>query len=276
MHSSHNEFEFLTQETVRLSESFTHEHEMFLKDDFQRHTEVQPIADQKKIFPNNPGVVYRIISSGNTFSIKGFASHNISESMEELEDGNQSYLRSLKIENNCLDGVSYFELENFDRAEILIDQVFNKRFPTEEDVLCNISDPGFSWWYGRSEDGFRVNFRSHKFMCKGERIKLGPIGDVVIACFRFEKLKEYFKYHLPISEIVLSEKQFTLKSSDFNHPILKELMQLFEKGILMSDSILLCELDETLKYYLLELADIRKFWIEIEAKIETGKNRILN
>ncbi|EQC51753.1 hypothetical protein [Bacteriovorax sp. DB6_IX] len=181
--------------------------------------------------------------------------------------GDKSILRSLKLSEDELDDVRFEEFESVEQAEIVYDQLFNKRFPLEEDILCNIGDPGFSWWYGKSEDGFRINFKSHKLTGSGERLRLGPIGDVVVACLRLNRLKDHFKFHIPISEIVISEKQFVLKSSDTTHPILKELMDLFEKGEIEEESALLCELGLTEKLYLRELAAVRRFWLKIERKL---------
>lgn len=281
MHSN-SEFDFLTQETVRLSELFAQGVNIHKFDDMKFEelliSEEDSESEYEEIIntPNSSGIIFNIFKSGNTFSIRGFAVHSICDAFESLSLEDKHMMKLLKIEASQISSVKYFELDCFERAEIIVDQICNKRFPIEEDVLCNISDPGFSWWYGKSQDGFRVNFRSHKFMCQGLRIKLGPIGDVVVAGVRFEKLKNHFKHHLPISEVVINEKQFVLKSSDANHPILLELMNLFENGVISPDSALLCELDLTLKYYLLELADVRRFWIEIEQEINSENRSLLN
>lgn len=282
-----SEFDFLTQETVRLSELFARGLDIHNFENLESIEKFSEECDSDSLFelnsnlieaslPNSSGILYNIFKSGNTFSIRGFAVHNISDAFESLSLEDSQMMKVLKINANEIPNVKFFEVECYERAEVIVDQVFNKRFPMEEDVLCNISDPGFSWWYGRFEDGFRVNFRSHKFICQGPRIKLGPIGDVVVAGVRFEKLKNHFKYHLPISEVVINEKQFILKSSDGKHPILYELMNLFENGVISPESALLCELDMTLKYYLLELADVRRFWIAIEQEINTGNKSLLN
>ncbi|EQC45389.1 hypothetical protein [Bacteriovorax sp. Seq25_V] len=284
-----SEFEFLTQETVRISEEMrlanmadlnieSYDDELYNEFSLSSHFD-EPIVeseDQRIEYPNKPGLVYTIFKSGTTFSLRGFACESIEEAFDSIYSGEKSFLRALRLNDSELDQIKFFELSSFERAEIVLDQVFNKRFPLEEDVLCNISDPGFSWWYGKADDGFRINFKSHKFMCQGERTKLGPIGDVIVACLRFAKLKEHFKYHLPISELVINEKQFVLRSSDKTHPIMKELMNLFERGEISEESALLCELDLSLRLYLLELADIRRFWIDVEGALYDNNLNLLN
>lgn len=281
VHTS-GEFDFLAQETARLTETLSDsefEREFFLtpseniEDEIEEIEEVAEAVEEVLVdYPNAPGIVYNICKSGNTFSLRGVVTDSIEDSFDSLTMGEKSLLRSLKIDEDDLDAILFEEFSSMDQAEIVYDQLFNKRYPLEEDLLCNISDPGFSWWYGRTEDGFRINFKSHKLTGAGERLKLGPIGDVVVACLRLNRLKEHFKYHIPISEIVISEKQFILKSSDTTHPILKELMLLFEKGEVSEESALLCELGLTDVLYLKELAAVRKFWLKIETKLSEGQS----
>lgn len=277
MHTS-GEFDFLAQETARLAETMSDsefEREFFLNPTEQSQSEIEDDVNEVEEtseaqlvdYPNAPGLVYNICRSGNTFSLRGLTTTSIEDSFDSLTMGDKSILRSLKLSEDELDDVRFEEFESVEQAEIVYDQLFNKRFPLEEDILCNIGDPGFSWWYGKSEDGFRINFKSHKLTGSGERLRLGPIGDVVVACLRLNRLKDHFKFHIPISEIVISEKQFVLKSSDTTHPILKELMDLFEKGEIEEESALLCELGLTEKLYLRELAAVRRFWLKIERKL---------
>jgi len=283
VHTS-GEFDFLAQETARLVETMTDsefEREFFLDSSVGEEmapamSETEDILESSEEelidYPNAPGIVYNICKSGNTFSLRGVVTDSIEDSFDSLTMGEKSLLRSLKIDEDELDAILFEEFESTEHAEIVYDQIFNKRHPLEEDLLCNISDPGFSWWYGKSEDGFRINFKSHKLTGSGERLKLGPIGDVVVACLRLNRLKDHFKFHIPISEIVISEKQFILKSSDGTHPILEELMLLFEEGEISEDSALLCELGLTEKLYLQELASVRKFWLKIERKVTENAN----
>ena len=259
------EFDFLTQETVRISE------EAILREDiaseFRLSSDSENILEEPREFPHSPGILFTIHTSGTTFTLKGFATDSIADSAASVMEGERPLLRALRLEPSEVDRLDYFECDSCDQAEVVIDQVLNKRFPIEEDLLCNISDPGFSWWYSKMEDGFRINFKSHKLVGDGERIKLGPIGDVVVAALRLNSLKDHFKSHMPIKEIILNEKQFILKSTDSTHPISHELMNLFEKGIILDDSALLCELSDSLRFYLKELATTRRFWLYVETQM---------
>lgn len=286
-----NEFDFLTQETVQLSEhlsdtdferefflevnAFDENHSIILNDqentieEFE-NTQEALIEEQDSIldeYPQGPGLIYAIHKSGTTFTIRGYVATSIEEAFDNLTMGDAHSYRALRLEEEQLDLVEFMEFDSTAQAEIVQDQIFNKRFPLEEDILCNISDPGFSWWYGKTDDGFRINFKSHKLVGAGERLRLGPIGDVVVAHHRLAQLEGHFKSHMPVSEMVISEKQFILKSSDTTHPILNELMRVFEKGEIDEESALLCELCPSLRLYVKELAAVRRFWLKIELSL---------
>lgn len=262
----HNEFDFLTQETFNLNtqdifladEDFRNE---FLFGSDSLESESESIAE----YPQTSGFVYNIVKSSSTFSIRGVISDNISETFELANSGDLTTLKSLRIDESEVAATLYYEISNLDLAQVIYDQIFNKRFPLEEDLICNISDPGFSWWYQRSDDAIRINFKSHKLEGSGERLKLGPIGDVCIASILFTRLEKAIEEKMNLLEFSISEKHFIIKPKDRFHRVFEELSLVFEEGELDNDAQILKGLDDTLKLYLIELATIRKFWLHIEA-----------
>lgn len=263
----HNEFDFLTQETFNLNT----QDEILADDDFRNEflfghsneeitEEINPIE-----YPQKCGLVFNIVKSSSTFSLRGVITDNISDTFEAALCGDKSTLKALRIDENEVAQSLYYEVENLDVAQVLYDQIFNKRFPLEEDLICNISDPGFSWWYQRSDDAIRINFKSHKLEGNGQRLKLGPIGDVCIASILFGRLEKLLENKMGLLEYNISEKHFIIKPKDRFHKIFDELTNLFEEGELDRDAQLLRDLDGTLKLYLNELAVIRKFWLNVES-----------
>ncbi len=291
-----SEFDFLTQETVRLTENLDDcefEREFFLSS-VDQNIENQNFLDQNSSsedndlieaeqtlyipeeisYPESTGLIFNILWAGTTVSIRGIPVHNIAEGFDRLADGDSDYLKKLRITTEQLDTLFYFECDYFEQAQMIGEQLFLKRFPIEEDLVCNISDPGFSWWYIKSDKGFRVNFKNHKLRQDGDRIKLGPIGDVVIAAKRLGRIISHVEEFLPVEEVTINDKYFSLDTTDYSHPIIKEMIELFELGYLSEDAALLCELPLTERLYLLELAAIRRFWIALESIINKTKESL--
>lgn len=257
------EFDFLTQETVRLTECLDEEN--FQREFFLENPLFEEIETIEQInYPNNPGVVFNILWAGNTVSLRGVPTDDISAVFDRLEAGDLSLLRRFKVSESQIETLFFFECEYKELAEILVDQLFSKRYPMEEEMVCNISDPGFSWWFINNPNGFRINFKSHKLEQAQKRMKLGPIGDIVVASIRFKKIIEHIKEFLPIQNVSINEKSFVLESYEASNPIIDDLKNLFENGEVDIDSALMCELASTEKLFLIELATIRRFWIYLE------------
>ncbi len=275
-----SEFDFLTQETVRLTENLDDtefEREFFLSNTDQVSSNIEANSNESEEvfeYPETTGLIFNILWAGNTVSVRGIPVHNIAEGFDRLQVGDTELMRKLRINEDQLDTLFYFECDYFEQAQMIAEQLFLKRFPVEEDLICNISDPGFSWWYIKSESGFRVNFKNHKLKEDGDRIKLGPIGDVVVAAKRLDRIIRHIEEFLPVEKVVINDKYFSLDTTDYSHPIIKELIELFEDGKLSEDAVLLCELGFTEKLYLLELAAIRRFWIGLEEIIDRTKEKI--
>ncbi len=271
------EFDFLAQETVRLTENLDDtefEREFFLENPLFEDIKDDEI-ETAKFYPDTVGVVYNILWAGNTVSLRGVATEDIRETFEQLETGDNVLLKRFKITEEQIETLFFFECEYIEQAQVLVDQLFFKRYPMEEEMVCNISDPGFSWWYLRTENGFRVNFKSHKTESSAHRIKLGPIGDVVVSSVRFQKIVDHIRDYLPIKDVKISEKSFVLESDEVIHPIIEEFKNILENGLVEEDSAIICELPLTEKLFLFELATIRRFWINLEEITGTGQ-KVLN
>lgn len=228
------------------------------------------------IYPESPGVIYKIDNGLSTFCVRGFASKNIRESMLEL-DGKESSKRSILklMSSDGLDQIHFFVTKNLELAEAIKEQVINRRFPHMEDALCNISDPGFSWWMNintdelEGEGKFEIFFRSHGINRAEKYIQLGPIGDGAIAALRMNQARTLLRSSFPISEFSCDDKSFSIASSKPDHSGFVSFRNIFLDGInnTIEENFPDNSLGRTLYYYFHELAIVRKFWIEVKTKL---------
>lgn len=272
MESMDLSFEALTRETFELShylsqhgwdESLSSSHQL----DLSNHLIEQVLEDNIPCvvpYPKSPGLVFRIDRGSDTFCLRGVACHNIAETFELLETRDPALLRKLKIEGE-LDHIRYFDSETFERAEIIRDQLFNRRFPIEEDRICNISDPGFSWWMERGEKSFQIFYQSISVDRASTLVKLGPIGDGKLASRFFMYLESVLANIIPMAHFSSEPRSFKIVCQERNTHF-DELIELFQSGL---DICSLPHFDclkvhSTLYFYLAELATVRKFWLSVE------------
>jgi hypothetical protein len=228
------------------------------------------------IYPECPGVIYKVDNGSSTFCVRGFASVNIRESMLELDEKESAKRSILKLMiSDGLDQIHFFPTKNLELAEAVKEQVINRRFPHMEDALCNISDPGFSWWMNINSDDldgegkFEIFFRSHGINRAEKYIQLGPIGDGAIAALRMNQARTLLRSSFPISEFSCDDKSFSLASSKPDHSGFVSFKNIFLEGInnTVEENFPDNSIGRTLYYYFHELAIVRKFWIEVKTKL---------
>jgi hypothetical protein len=214
--------------------------------------------------PVAPGLIYRIDDGGSTFCIRALATQNIDDEFKQI---NRS---ALKIADDFpLESLSYFELPTMEQAEAVIEQLCSRRYPKREDSLCNISDPGFSWWMDSDSDRFEIFFRSHGINRADKYIQLGPIGDQKMAALRMGQVQTLLRSSFPVSEFSNSNKGFAIGTLKPEHLGFKSFRDIFLKGENHTNLENFPDngLGRTLYFYFHELASIRKFWIEVQTKL---------
>ena len=152
--------------------------------------------------------------------------------------------------------------------------MMNRRFPFEDEAICNISDPGATWWLYKQDGKISVFFKS--MGRKEEFEKLGPLGDGEVAKYRWSKMAAYFK-DLGINTAVEIEDnflsvQFLDPTESSEKDYFSKILSLFTEGknTFNCDNFSLNLDQKTLHLYLSELAAIRKLWILVERLILTG------
>jgi hypothetical protein len=229
-------------------------------------------------FPESAGVIYRIDSGPSTFCIRGFSTKNIRSDWEDLQSKASLKRVLLKMSDEIeLSEIGFFETANFELAEAAKEQVVNRRFPHQEDAVCNLSDPGFSWWMDikgpehlSSQEGrFEIFFRSHGINRAEKYIQLGPIGDGAIAQLRMNQARTLLRSSFPISEFSCDDKSFAVASLKPDHSSFISFKNIFLYGINNTtlENFPDNSLGRTLYFYFHELAVVRKFWIEVKKKL---------
>ncbi len=227
--------------------------------------------------PSTPGLIYHVQLTNGLFVLRTLPSKNLRFDMSLINEKPEDYPSLRLIENGeskIFEKLKFFVVEDFCLAEVIHHQVNNRRFPINEESLCNISDPGFSWWYTKREGGFQISFNlSHNE--DHDCLKMGPLGDQKVAIKQFE----YFFNLIEHLELEIEFHSDFTKFSFFGNDdfILKELIDFFEFGLIGESLKHLFKLLakgnkdhaslESLWYYFQELSAIRKFWIQIQKEI---------
>lgn len=233
---------------------------------------VETILENKELetqeeAPHAPGIIYRLDRGANTFCIRGFSTDNINLQLNALEHEPNKLL--LLKATSLEDQICYFETKTFEVAEIIKDQMINRRFPIQEDAVCNISDPGFSWWMDITPGRFEIFFKSHAINREEKFLKLGPIGDAKVAAIRFNQAHALLRGSFPLSEFSCTEKSFIVSSAKPDHLSFITFQNIFSLGenSTLPENFPNNTIGKTLYYYFLEIATLRKFWIEVDRKL---------
>lgn len=263
MDSNFLQLDLLARETLELSRRL--EPSMFEDDEQQ----IDFMPSGAAFRPQGPGLIFRIVTGGSTFSLRGFACENIKEAFDEFEVGSSEMREALKLDKDEEVELLHFRCDFVEQAEIVIDHLFNRRFPLYEDVLCNLSDPGYSWWMEPSESEIKIYFKAHSIDREKNLIKLGPIGDYAMAPRRFAELSRILRSMFALREFSSDERQLLIAPVDPNNEIFVAFRKIFSSGQIPTqlNGFAPETIGRTLFYYLCELATVRRFWYELTPKL---------
>ena len=187
------------------------------------------------------GIVYRVESGKGTFSLRG----NTVEYFAPPINGEEKFFATTTVE----------------LAEVVVEQLFHRRFPLNQEALCNISDPGLNWWMEYGDNYLKISFAGHSPQGK---LDLGPIGDPAVAPVLLGRLEPWLRRTLPIEEFFVDSKSLALSTQAPAAPVFRELCGLFIMGEEIGKAIKKTLDDGTSALYLEELAAVRRFWLELQ------------
>lgn len=214
-----------------------------------------------KEVPSSAGVLFKRDDVSGSFSLRGLACEDLNLLYKEIVSGRKELLDLFRVGPDELSCIKYFETASKAHAEVVVDQLFNRRFPRDEVGLCNIADPGFSWWFGHSEDTIEIYFKSHGLDRADRFVCLGPMGDVQVAQLRFKEMAQVWSSILNADHYHIDSRSLKIKVKSQND-YFKLLLKLFMDGEFN------CRIDDfsqfmhakTSYFYFNELALLRRFW----------------
>ncbi|WP_408097634.1 hypothetical protein ACJVC5_01600 [Peredibacter sp. HCB2-198] len=272
-----DEIELLVNETFKHFDSnFGEGREMMEPmsiEDMEGYSQEEIPQEENNEFPEGPGLIYHVQKATSVFVVRTFVSQNIREDYIQILERPENYPSLRLLEGGIEDlahRLKFFMVEESSQAEIIHDQIHNRRFPMREEMMCNISDPGFSWWLTKKQKGFQISFTMS--VASEDIIKLGPLGDRELAIRNFQSLES-----LVTSagiEMNIQNETNRVQFNDCEEFILEELKDVFEFGVItdtMTDLFRILSKQtndvsslQTTWFYLQELAAMRRFWIQIQ------------
>lgn len=231
-----------------------------------------------------PGVLYYLQKNVSTFVVRILVCENLKTSFKEVLENPEEYpsLRLLNSEDEreLIDKLDFFECDNLQVARTIKDQLANKRFPLYEERVLNVSDPGDNWWIKRDGSDLSVFFKLCRTESMDSLVKAGPLGDCEGALKFFNQLFGYFSLLFPVKDYSSAHGQLHITCEEQNNPIFEEVVSIFTEGEMgnrlweklreieshINDERILSNLRRA-NYFLMEVASLRNFWIEIQQKL---------
>lgn len=214
------------------------------------------------------GVIFYVDIQGGTFSIRGMPTNDLKKDYARALAADPVVLEQMRIQDvsSCAH-IQVFHTPGPATAEMLADQIFNRRFPRQEDSYLNVSDPGPGLWFiDRGPNEFCLSFK-RVFRQGLNTLSLGPLIDPRVALRRFNDLATGLVNFPAVLSLQADEKAVLLKSeSEEGQKLILNFRELFLDGRLNFQKEDFQDNAEgrTLFYFFLELAFIRSFWLETE------------
>ncbi len=235
---------------------------------------------QAPTLPRAPGIVYHLQKSSLIFVIRAISTHDIAETCREVLDQPEQYPRLRMVEASS-DQLKYFETEYFTQAESLQKLITNNRYPLYEENLCNMSDPGFSWWLVETDQGLILT-KKLVSIDLSKTYKLGDLGNPDITMFMLSKLANLLK-NLPGDwKVFTSDQRFVIQGpkQHFFFELWRNFLleghfsQDFEHALeYLSHRTNISEEEHwAMKDFLKDLAMTRFFWKKIYSQLESGRD----
>lgn len=293
MSNQNLDFDFLARETLALTEQLRNdsfaknlnEHcDQLHLDDLESTFDLsytstsehslEPEIDHSAMPLEGPGIVYKLEKGISTFCLRGVATSDLDWERDDIERGDRNLMKKLRLsvdDSGCIsEDIGFFPTYDVALAETVVDQLMNRRFPRQEAIVCNLSDPGFSWWLSCESLSFQVYFQSHGIERDENLIQLGPLGDPFIAYQFFNKSFQFLKSKFSINEFSATEQGFGISCARNSEHKFQQFIQLFVDGSFPWEDEMFEEGnsdDKRLLLYFYELSLLRKFWVEIQCRL---------
>ena len=194
--------------------------------------------------PRGPGVLYSIRRDGDVFLLRG----SVADDLAEADGG--------------ADGLRAFPTALAGQAQAIVEDMMNRRFPMDEDMIVSLGELGPGWRMESSPTSLAVHFKARGGGGR-EPARLGPIGDGRVASRCLAGLRDVLARAGPLADFHCSERSLRA-ACDGESPLLVSLADLFLGGRPLAPGVF--ERGErTLELFLGEVAAKRRFWLEVRA-----------
>ena len=259
------EYDELVQETVQLGNILRNQTALdkYLKG-FNLDTDI--LLERGSSSIASPGIIFYLNINSDTFCLRALASGNIKETLESLKVQDEDISNLLRINWDIFDQeLLTFSTSSFAEAEILVDNLANRRLPIREEAVCNLSDLGVSWWMESSDRKIKIFFQNYRVGPTSNFIRLGPLGESIIAMKRFKRMIEIFKENNCLKMSSLTDQSLEMDFDLSRKELYEEMYRFFFEGVSLSHNSIFLKngKDETLRLYLNELSLTRRLWLQI-------------
>lgn len=207
-----------------------------------------------------PGIIFFVDLGSGSFCVRGLPVVENNLNKADLISLNHHFEKTNKIH--------FFPCESIEVAEVITEQMINRRYPLQDNGLINISDPGGTWLIKYDQDQFSLFFRTMNFGDK-DLENIGAIGDPQILKFWWSKIAQELKNFKNI-DLSDDEKGCHLKLKDGSSELEIEFFQLLLQVILLGDNVKIDRFfhnkfeAENIQTFINELSHSRRFWLKIE------------
>jgi hypothetical protein len=228
----------------------------------------------RPIIPHAPGVLYHLQEGAAMFVVRTLVVEDVAEAFAKVLASPEEYpsLRLLEDHGDPEARLRWFTTETKDIAQHLHERVGQRRFPKREEDVCNLSDPGYSWWLEATASKMSLHGKLHQVR-DGVRC-LGPLHDVNIGTVRWGELATLLA-HLPVEvEVEIGSAKFGLAAQAAPW-LVEEFTRVFSDGEVSQELRELFRIMgkrggsatalESCWFFLQEAAAVRRFWREISS-----------
>ena len=207
-----------------------------------------------------PGIAFFVDIGSGSFCVRGLPVIENNLAKPELVSLNKHFEKASHIH--------FFPCESIEVAEVITEQMINRRYPLQDNGLVNISDPGATWLMKYDDTSFCLYFKSMSFGDKGLE-NIGAIGDPQVFRFWWSKIAKLFKPEFQI-ELHEDEKGCYQNLKDESTQSEREYFQTMLKILLLGEFNYINGFfhnkfeEENINTFFNELSHSRRFWLKIE------------
>lgn len=206
----------------------------------------RPAAAPAPAAPVGAGVLYSIRRDGDTFLLRGSATDDLGA------DGGGG-------------GAHAFPTDLAEQARTIVEEMTNRRFPMDEDMVVSLGELSPGWRMERSPGSLSVHFKAHGRKGGREPELLGPIGDGRVASRCLAGLRDVLARGADLEDFHCNERSLRAVCAG-EAPLLGSLADLFLEGRPLPGGVFEAE-ERTLELFLGEVAAKRRFWLDVRGRM---------